>query len=59
MNLDLTYDFGNPIAPGWALTLQINGKVAATLYDHEPSAKEVVEFINELGPQIEAIYAAN
>ena len=53
MKLTLDYDFGNRLGPGWVLHLGINGKAAAMFYDHEPTAKEVIEFVNQLGEQIE------
>jgi hypothetical protein len=54
MRLRVEYEFGNLLGPGWVISLKVGEKMAATLYDHEPTVKDVVEFVNECGKQIEA-----
>jgi len=58
MKLTVDYDFGNALGPGWVMSFGINGKIAAMFYDHEPTIKEVVDFVNECGKQLDGVEKA-
>jgi hypothetical protein len=53
MKLTLDCDFDKALGPGWVLHFSINGKVASVFFNHEPTAKEVIEFVNFCGAKLE------
>lgn len=53
MKLDLFYDFANALGPGWTMTFQVRERYAAVFFNHEPTVKEVIEFVNSCGEQLE------